>query len=450
MKTAMAVAIAFVALLALPFVAQPAAAGRIAIPRDTPVVETGTTARYDGGQWVHVRIGDVSLGVIWSTNASLRRGPALFLDYARFFGAAELYDEQGNYLGTRALPMHTVLMQHFDKMVEFVDVDGDGLFDLHIENRTYTSGDHPVKVLDLNTAWALDGAIEQVVTNTSAWVSFTIRATNVSYRAVWDDVLHAWRPATPSDGALDRVSLTFRLAATARDGIVTVPVYKVTLANGDERRTPTHSEFLENRTYAGRSVAIDGKYDQRIEGWDFTGGPDAKLAMVTPLSFGNFYGTLIVQWLQQQFGGACLKDGTFEHCESDAGPTIPVRIARDRLRVAEGWQRTTDAGETYWTSDVTVDGTPATMTFEIYGAERFAINRGDAVFTGFRALGGFVYPQGQVIVHDPGLSATSALAAIVETRNVAPSLLVGLQVAVVGLALVPALLLRKKLRKGSP
>jgi len=214
----MAVAVALVALLALPFAAVPATAGRLSVPRDVPIVETGTTARFDGGQWVHVRIGDVSLGVIWSTNASLRRGPALFLDYVRYFGAAELYDDQGSYLGMRALPMHTVLMQTFDRMVEFVDADNDSLFDLHIENRTWTSGDRPVKFLDLNTAWALDGAIEQSVTNTSAWVNFTISATNVPYRMVWDDALRTWRPATPSDGALDRVSLTFRLFADARDG----------------------------------------------------------------------------------------------------------------------------------------------------------------------------------------------------------------------------------------
>jgi len=191
---------------------------------------------------------------------------------------------------------------------------------------------------------------------------------------------------------------------------------------------------------------VNGKYDQRIEGWDFAFA-DSKLAMGTTLGFGNAITAPIVDWIQQQFGGACLKDGTFAHCESDTGPTTPVKIARDRLQVAEGWVR---AGDAYWTSNVTVDGRPETMTFEIYAAERVPINRGDAVFAGFRAYGAFVYPQGQTIVHDPGLEATSVIPDILDTTNVTPSLLVGLELAMVAVALVPAVILRQRARRPRP
>ena len=445
MKGAMVAAV-LAAILLLPLAATPAAAERGLPPREAPMVEHGRTERFAGGEWVRVRIGDVSLGVIWSTEGDLRRaGVRLFLDYARYFGGAELYDEQGDYLRTIPLPLHTVLIQEFGKMIEYHDADGDGRFDLSVRDRT-SAGDYPLKALNLSTAWFLDGEIEQVVTDDAAWVNFTVSAENVSYAEVFDPVGRAWRRGTPADGALDRISLTFRLAAEIREGSAVVPFYKITLADGNER-TPASSEFLGNRTMTGRAFTVDGKYDQLIEGWDFSGDPDARLALGTHLSFGNLYTRPIVQWLQQQFGGACLKDGTFQHCESEDGPTQPQIIERTELNVAEGWHR---AGRWYWVSEVTVDGAPARMTFEIYFARRVDTSRDGAMFQGFQAFGAFVYPQGQTIAHDPGLSASALLAPIFETANLAPSILTVLQLAVVGIALVPALLLRRRAAKRGP
>ena len=416
----------------------PASADRLR-PASAPIVETGSTARFAGGQWVQVRMGDVSLGVVWGTNATFHSGVTLFLDYTRYFGGAELYDEQGTYLGTAPLPLHSILAQHFDRAVEFRDTNNDSLFDLKIENRTVFVGDQPVKILDLDTAWYLDGPIEKVVTNDSAWVNFTVSASSIPYRAVYDEPLHLWRPAVTADGVLDKISLTFRLRASSQDRTLEVPFYRVTLASGNTR-TPTASEFLGNRTISGRSRAVDAKYDQRIEGWDFLYA-DSKLAVATNLAFGNYINEPIVQWLQQQFGGACLKDGGFSQCESTSGgPTMPERINRTELDIAEGWQR---AGNAYWTSNVTVDGRPATMTFEIYAAERL-VRLDGAYASGVKAYGAFVYPQGRTIVHDPGLSATSVLPFISMTTNLAPSVLATLQFVVVGLALVPALLLRRR------
>lgn len=444
----MAVAALAAATLLIPLgAAVPASAGDLP-PRAIPVVQQGPTTRYDGGEWVSVQIGDVSLGVVWSTNASrAQAGVRFFLDYVRYFGVANLSDEQGSYLRTVPLPLHTVILEQFDRMFEFRDRNADTLFDPRIENRTDGSSDLPVKLLDLHVPWFLDGPVQKDVTNESAWVNFTLSAVDVPYRSVYDPVTHMWRPAERArDGVLDRIGLTFHLHATERDTTAKVPFYDVTLASGNER-TPTSSRFAGNETMDVRSVTVDGKYDQTIEGWDF-GYADSKLGLLTSFAFGNVYDRPVVQWLQQQFGGACLKDGTFRQCESDAGPTAPVRLSRDMLQVAEGWR---PAGQLYWTNNVTVDGQAKTMTFEIYAGGAGTVNRGDRLYTGFRALGAFVYPQGQTIEHDPGLSATSAYAPISETASPTPSLLVALQLAVVGLALVPAVLLRARARrKGGP
>jgi len=439
-----------VALLAAPLAAMPVAAEERRpaerVERYLPIVEVGESPRAEGLWHVRVRMGDVILSVRWSENESIPMGLEMALGYRRFFGAAELYDEQGNYLRTTGLPLHTALFQTFDHMIEFRDLDGDTLFDPHeFLNRTDFAGDPPVKAISLRNAWHLDGTVARVVADASAWVNFTLSAYTVPYARVYDAGNRTWRNGTAGDGTLDRISLTFRLAASAHAVRATIPFYRVYLANGNIYE-PTRSEFLENRTVSGVSLSVDGKYDQRIDGWDFA-YLDSKIALATGIGFGNKIDLPIVQWLQRQFGGACLKDGTFEHCESDEGPTTPVRIARDHLRIAEGWHR---AGEMYWVSDVSVDGLPSTMTFEIYRIAPIAQERleGGDLVNGFRAFGAFVYPQGQSIVHDPGLRASTMYANLAEPTNLAPSVLVALQLGVAAVALIPAVLLRRRARRG--
>src|SRR2546428_12202326 len=96
-------AILVAAMIGAVWAAVPASAGRLGASMQAPVVETGQTLRIGGGDFVHVRIGDVSLGVVWGTNATTSSGLSLFIDYVRYFGAAQIYDEKGMYLGTRAL-----------------------------------------------------------------------------------------------------------------------------------------------------------------------------------------------------------------------------------------------------------------------------------------------------------------------------------------------------------
>jgi len=443
MKTVFAAIL--VGLLAAPLAAMPVAAEERQpaerLDHYVPIVETGDTPRWDGGRFVHVRMGDVTLAVLWSENASMPTGVRVVIDYRRFFGAAELYDAQGNYLRTTGLPLHTALYQEFGRMTEFQDVDGDSLFDFRgFDVRTNYTEDKPVKFLSLRTPWHL-GGLEQVVGTHSAWVNFTLSADAIGYARVFDAGTRTWRNGTIADGALDRISLTFRLAATAPEVRAQIPFYRVHL--GAERQ-PVRSEFLGNRTITGVSVVVDGKYDTRIEGWDF-GSNTSKLALETPIAFGNFIEPQVVRWLQAEFGGACLRDVGFRHCESEEGPRAPVGIARNRLEIADGWHR---AGDVYWVSDVTVDGQTAEMTFEIDSIVPVPLSRGDRTYVGFRAMGAFVYPQGRVIVHDPGLSASAVYAELAEPANMAPSFLVGLQLAVVAIALIPAVLLRRRARRG--
>ena len=69
-----------------------------------------------------------------------------------------------------------------------------------------------------------------------------------------------------------------------------------------------------------------------------------------------------------------------------------------------------------------------------------------AYFLGFWIRGAFVYPAGQVIVHDPVMS-TESLIDLPSGVNLTPLTILAAQLAVVAVAMGPALYLRAKARR---
>jgi hypothetical protein len=65
---------------------------------------------------------------------------------------------------------------------------------------------------------------------------------------------------------------------------------------------------------------------------------------------------------------------------------------------------------------------------------------------GFWLRGAFVYPAGQVIVHDPVMSA-DALLDLPVSVNLTPMTILAVQLAVVAMAVGPALYFRAKARR---
>ena len=74
------------------------------------------------------------------------------------------------------------------------------------------------------------------------------------------------------------------------------------------------------------------------------------------------------------------------------------------------------------------------------------LRHGGGMFVGFWLRGAFVYPAGQVIVHDPVMS-TEALLDLPSGVNLTPLTILAAQLAVVGIAVGPALYLRAKARR---
>jgi hypothetical protein len=86
------------------------------------------------------------------------------------------------------------------------------------------------------------------------------------------------------------------------------------------------------------------------------------------------------------------------------------------------------------------------MTFNVQGGGRIALTHGGAYFVGFWLRGAFVYPAGAVIEHDPVLS-TEAFLDLPSGVNLTPLTILAVQLAVVGIAMGPAVYLRAKARR---
>ena len=408
----------------------------------TPVVEQGSTERLGGGDWIGVRAGDARVGVVYGTAAHPNK-LYVFAEYKRFLGGADIYDEQGNYLATRGIPVFTIFGQSFDGLIEFQDRDGNGLINL-ARYLNDTTRDLPEKAMHLlDRAWtATTPTIE--TSNGTTWVNFTVSTANVPYEIVWEQIGSLWVPrhGRPADGALDTLAFTFHLKVDVRDVQGQVPWWKVSVSDGSQR-TITHVEFLENRTYSGQAVAMGAKYDHLIQGWDFA-QPADRLALETRAFVGYFVPQAVGQFIHAAWRTEARDDSGYRHRANDTYASDPRLLTRDVVYFDDNWER---VGRLVWQSDVLVDGRTDTMNFQVQGGELFRASHYGQLFEGFAIIGAYVYPAGATIEHDPGLEATSDLWTLPEALNLTPITVLALQVLIVGIAMGPAILLRVRGRR---
>jgi len=439
------IAVAFVALalLAVPLGIAGGVQAQDAAGRDlTPIViGPEPTDRLGGGDLVAVRAGDAIFGVRYGSERQ-PNDVVIFAEYKRFLGGADIVDAEGNLVRSKGIPVFTLVGQSLNGFIEFDDRDGDGLLNFLAVNETgdIVRNDHPVKALRLNTSWALDGPTVEVAGETT-YVNFTLTAADLPYDLVWDP---ARRHGVPADGALDSVSFTFHLEVDVVGRRARVPWYRVTIADGDERRI-SDVEFLEWRNVTGRAVAMGAKYDHGIVGWDFV-NDTTLLALETRLLFGNYFPQLVAQFVHMAYYHDHAEDenGTWRHDPNEMAPTRPHLYTRDRIYFADDYER---VGRLEWTTNVTVDGVNATMRFQVQGGERLRFEHHGAWFLGFAVRGAYIYPNGQAIQHDPAIFAESILPELPSLANLAPTTILAVQLAVVGLAMGPALYLRAKARR---
>ena len=445
-----AVTLIALAMLALPVAIATTAAASSNTPgtsaRNTTPVFVGPTptTRFGGGDWVGVTAGDANFGVLYGTAANPNR-VVIFAEYTRYLGGADIVNEQGQVLSTRGIPVRTIMAQSLDRFIEFKTVnvsDGFGLFgDGSVPS--FITVNVPVKALNLRTgSWNLTDESYRLVGGTY-YVNFTIAATDLPY--TWINP-HIPGANGTGNGVLDQVAFTFHLTVDTVDKSGRVPWYRVTVTDTTPREI-THVTFEGNRTVSGPAVEMGAKYDHLIQGWDFMNSTD-RLALETYLIFGNFFPDRTVDFVHQLYAQERAEDGAnstiLDNRTAGAAPSVPHLYTRDQITFNDPFTR---VGQFRWTSNVTVDGVTKTMVFQVQGGSRVFLSNGESAFFGFMVHGAFVYPAGQTIVHDPSMSVESFTPSVTTGFNLTPLGILLIQVAVVGVAIIPALYLRSRARR---
>ncbi len=399
------------------------------------------TNRFGGGDWVGVSAGNTHFGVLYGTPTNPNR-VVIFAEYTRYLGGANVVSASGQQLAVRGIPVNTVLAQSLDRFIEFKTVNASAGFGLFSDSGTplVTTVNVPIKALNLRTsAWALTDESYKMVGGTF-YVNFTIAASNLSY--TWASSPEA---NLTGDRMLNEVAFTFHLTVDTVDKTASIPWYQVTVTDSTPREI-TNVTFLGNRTVSGPTVQMGAKYDHLIQGWDFVNHTD-RLALETYLIIGNFVPDRTVDFVHVAYAQERAEDevnSTILDNETADAPSAPHLYTFGKITFDDAFTR---IGTFRWTSDVTVDGVAETMLFQVQGGARIVYSNGENAFYGFMVHGAFVYPAGQMIVHDPAMSAESFTPNLAAGFNLTPLGLLLIQVAVVGVAIIPALYLRSRARR---
>jgi hypothetical protein len=442
-------------------------------------LETGTREKpddddWDQGDFVAINMtknGALSwFGVIYGTEED-PNGILIFCLYIRFLGAADVYEANGNFIGRYPIPIVTVFGQRLHVLFEFKDdgrfaepipttyeynetYENNGVFDFvkreedpglwAISDRHETI----TKAIDLNRAWTRSPVVETSDpedTTAKSW-DFSLSAENIDYgleTEEWGYVLG------DPENQLEKLEFTFHVTANVEEVDITgVPWYEVTVDSGNHKSV-IDSKFVETKDYVGTSVVADFKFDHLVKGWDYSGGDG--LVLINHGFFANGIPEKVEDWLGEQFmyelmgGGKAEYEALDPNQEDAIGAVVGTNatededangdgivdakvVSKDVIRFKDNWQ---DVGELTWVSDAEVDGEEKNITYQVHGGQRF---EGDTepknskeetlYLTGFIIQGGYIYPAGENIYHDPSLIATALLFNIGWALNLLPGNLV--------------------------
>ena len=408
---------------------------------DHVTLEIGETKDWGGGEYVALNMTRnetfALFGVLYGTE-EFPNHIILISTYAQFLGGAELRDRSGGTMGIVPIPVLTVHAQALGFLVEFRDTGvptlggemrgaGNGLFDFErtgtgIDDIDLTATEPIYKAIDLKTAWERSEVTEvERNDHRKAW-EFSLTARNLPYTRVWDgDTGAEGRPGAEADGALETASFIFHIGVDVTTENVQVPWYRVTLGPGGEVLA---SEEAGQKLYRGVGLEASFKYDHVLEGWDFTAqDADSRLMLETFVAFGSFVPDLVQRWIDVEFGAGysdtlqvaeieTFTGGPQEIANVDDIPDDATLLTKDAVTFRDPWRKN---GEVSWVNDVEVDGRRDQMRFQIHAGEADFDARDenqDGTFHGAVLIGGYIYPAGASLFHDPAFLVSAVIVEI--------------------------------------
>jgi hypothetical protein len=412
-------AIAMAGLLLLPVLSLlPAASAGNDVP--SLKLETGYTEALKGGDYVGFNSsGKAWFGVVYGT--ATNPGPVRIASLTtRYLGVAEVYDRRGRLLNSGVgIPVGSVAAQYLTNLYEFNDANGNGLFDYRIlgdpfNPRDITYSEPVYKSISLSTDWSLWG----LARNGQGGYDFSLSAENLPYTGMGNG---------SAAGTLDNITFTFHVTMKVKAGSVKMPVFRITV----ERGGVESSRWTGTREYKTQKLSSDFKTDHEITGWDFDPADPVSgrsLLLTSHALLGAYIPLRTAEWIKEQFVWDLDGSGVAEYSDSNGkvqnvtykAPDVPLAKVAFRdggISLRDGWQK---YGALSWISDVDVypyanstQPKKDTVAYQITWASKMIMlnwkGAGSGTLNYVLLSGGFVYPGGYKVVHDPTFSAVAQL-----------------------------------------
>lgn len=374
----------------------------------------GSTSAFGGGNYRFIEFGsDAAFGVIWG-NTTHANNIYVVAIKARYLGVGQVYNLGGGLVvANQPVKIYTIYASQIQDIVEYKDVTLDGVANYTRSYNTTTkswsnyafTGDVGYKYVNLNTSWVPGNVSYANGTSYKAW-SFNLTATNLAYYNI--------SSRTKLTGALPLVRFTFHLNASAlqRDN-VSVPQWNVTVDQVLGRYYLSSVTRMENLTLKSiQAVHYDLKWDQLIDGWTYANQNTIglrRLLVETGSIVANYVppallaGWKLIQRLNDEGVAAYNTTAGAETAGNGTGafPT-PHVFQSPNVDFGGDWTR---IARFDWATNSTVDNVTRPLVAQIAGAWAFAYLDAKGLWYGFVALVGFNYYGGNIIVHDPDVSA---------------------------------------------
>lgn len=385
----------------------------------------------------------------------------------RYLGGATIQDKNGNEIIDQiGIPVVTIYAQTLFALFEFQDegYEEKNMFgektgnitgahnnlwdfkrtttDIDEWDNTFVYTEPVVKAAVLNTSWERSEILTSKVNGTDHF-DFSLTSEQLEYGdedgKVWDQ---EYENDETNETQVAKVEFTFHIDISMEDiTIKGIPWYDVQVDGRTDDIEVISSTKADSRDFTGKKVGAEYKFDHYIEGWDYKDlDKDTKLMLETASMFGTFVPDIVNTWFDKQFveeidDALGFAEYEYENAgavvdavigENSTAPDRAHLVQKESISFKDNWRQ---LGEQTWISDVEVDDETLGTYFQIHAGQDKS-GRGDNDDGHFKALvivGGYIYPAGNVIFHDPGFNAVAIILDINSQINIFAQGAIGLQ-----------------------
>lgn len=409
-----------------------------------------------------LKLGDAKMRLSWGT-AEEPGEISLFTTQTHFMGVADLYDSRGRFDKRVGIPVNTAFYQKLDGIIEYDDLNNDGLFNVKSQGKAGTldeitkanvSHESIMKYISYsNLTWTPSVLTEECNGNVCQF-DFSLEATSISYQG--NDV--------NASQSLDLIKYIFHITTTETAvEVEAMPHYRVeTHKDRHKNLKIDYTKQIGSSNITADVLKNVWKYDQILEGWDASSN-ESRLMTVVEYGMGAYMKDSVAEWTMDQFqkmpgpkpfvgqakkesaihtpppppknvhdkfghplkcGGSYVEMGNngqgneqkdskkFEktHCSPEGEELMEEGVSNASVVRAGGLHFDNDGAKMAsirWVSNATVDGVEEEVLFQVHGIR--PINKGDLQnsslpnghYKGVRMIGGYNHPVGENITHDP-------------------------------------------------